>query len=393
MDDQFESSFVETPKQVAVIDSGYARDNAKLHNYLDTSDGLYARMSSIGDMTNSALLNESIITAPYMMDLGKKSSHGTHVAGIAALAYGDVSKVTPDETFKPVVPIKISLNHTETQNFIDALNYLKDNPNIAVINLSWSFGGKTGSIPLNSALEQAMTEVMEAGKIIVLSAGNNSALYNTDPYTRSLFKLAKKSKGRLIIVGASQLKNGKEQMANFSAISDPQMAPYFVTAPGVEIESFAPLSINPTGKDIKSGTSMAAPLVAGTLTRLITDFPSLTIDEVSEIFRSTARKQYKDNGQVFNRFGCGIINIKAARKVAIQKTLEKNTTKKPQQPFIKKAQKVAAAAIPPTVQVPSMPVRSQGWTEKALNAVYTVAKTVKSTATTAISYVKSRFWR
>ncbi|WP_156956630.1 hypothetical protein [Candidatus Odyssella acanthamoebae] len=37
MDNHFESSFVETPKQVAVIDSGYACDNDELHDYKASS--------------------------------------------------------------------------------------------------------------------------------------------------------------------------------------------------------------------------------------------------------------------------------------------------------------------------------------------------------------------
>ncbi len=375
MGDNYQSPFGAVPKQVAVVDSGYARDNDELQGVLDRGKGFYARQNlSTESMTQSAVLTESIVQNPSSPGYNKHSSHGSHVAGLAAQGFGDVTHLAKDGVFKPVVPVKISLNHTDTQNFVDALNTLKNNSDVAVINLSWRFNKH--EYGLDQKLEQAMLDVMAAGKIIVLAAGNDSVLYGTTTYTRSVTSLAEKANGRLLIVGASNWSNEAEHMANFSNLSSNISAPYYVTAPGQDLESFVPKSISPNGKALKSGTSMAAPIVAGVLTRLITDFPQLTVDEISKIFRDTARKQYKQDGSVYNRFGCGIIDVNAAREIATTKVLEKEASKP-----------VVVQPMPVVEPINVAQPLSTSWLGSAWNAVSSVGSALKDGLQKAVQYV------
>jgi subtilisin family serine protease len=400
LDPSFKSEFYlpEMAKKVAVIDSGYDKDNTELKKVVDISNGFSASLRNgvSENESNSFLLTESFVENPGDENYGKQSSHGTHVSGIAAASYGDVSSLTESGLFKPVVPVKISLNRKGTENFIEALTRLQIQQDIAVINLSWSFGGKKGQVELDKKLEQAMLDVMEAGKIIVLSAGNNKALYNTDKYTKSIYELAKKAKGRLIVVGASEEKDNKEVMANFSAISDPKMAEYFITAPGVDIESFMPLSHNNSGKGEKSGTSMAAPLVAGAIARLVTDFPLLSIDTISRIVRETSDKQYRDNGTVYNRFGNGIMNIEAARKAAaleMQKLFPKKEEETKTNIDVKQTQEVKKETIIETPQsnVSETP-QKLSWGSSLWNGINSIGSTITSGIGSAFSYIKSKIW-
>lgn len=110
-------------------------------------------------------------------------------------------------------------------------------------------------------------------------------------------------------------------MADFSVRADRKIAPYFITAPGVSIDSFVPLSRDSKGKGTKSGTSMAAPLVAGAITRLACEFPQLSVDEISAIARNTATPQFNLGGVHDVSFGKGLFNMETARERAYDMAL------------------------------------------------------------------------
>lgn len=308
--------FSDSPVQVALIDTGYDTTHEILRKCLDVENGFSVRLKS-GRNVAHAEINESIIRNKLKTNFGQQSCHGTHIAGILITTYGALTTLKNFPAFRPIVPIKIDTNCTSLKNFIYALKKIKDNKSISVVNLSWNLGGgKKGKKALAPELKLTMLEVMQTGKIIVLAAGNNGVKYNSNAYTQSVYDLAVQAKGRLIVVGATQLINNKEELLKHSAFSDYKMSPYFIVAPGYNIESLVPFSISPTGTATMTGTSLSAPIVAGVLGRLITDFPQLSIDELSSILRLTARQQYNENGNLCHSFGCGIINVAEARRVA-----------------------------------------------------------------------------
>jgi serine protease AprX len=221
--------------------------------------------------------------------------HGTHVAGIAAgsgtAARGVYEGVAPGANV-------IDLNITDSNGMayesdvVEALQWVNDNKdlyNIRVVNMS-----------LNSTLENsyhdsplaAASEILWFnGVVVVASVGNKGpeSGHNTA-------KTAPANDPFLIIVGASDEKDTPDAsddtygaFSSFGVTVDGYLRPEIV-APGFNI--IAPLSADSSwiwdhpdrlieGQYIRlSGTSMAAPIVAGGVALMLEREPALTPDQV-----------------------------------------------------------------------------------------------------------------
>ena len=64
-----------------------------------------------------------------------------------------------------------------------------------------------------------------------------------------------------------------------------------IAAPGVEILSTVEPTFGPNGVDDKSGTSMAAPMIAGVIAHMRARFPEATVNQITEALFTTARAQ------------------------------------------------------------------------------------------------------
>ncbi len=167
------------------------------------------------------------------------NGHGTHVAGIAAAVGNNnigISGIAPDAK---IMPIRAGYSTGSsafllTDDIIQSINYAIDN-NADVINMS--FAGY-GLDVLSSVLNQASKK----GIVCVAAAGNNSS-------DKAIYPAAISS---VISVGATADGVSKAFFSNYGQWVD-------ITAPGSWIYSTVPNN----GYDNKSGTSMAAPIVAG----------------------------------------------------------------------------------------------------------------------------------
>ena len=169
-----------------------------------------------------------------------RDGHGTHVAGVVGgSTYGVAkacrlinTKVLGDDGFGSYSGIIRALDHV--------LREAAFKP--AVINMS--LGGGRSQI-LNEAIERCV----EAGIVVVVAAGNE----NTDAGI-----VSPASAPRAITVGASTRRDHRASFSNFGAFVD-------IYAPGTNV-----LSSLPNGRRAAwSGTSMAAPSVAGVCAQLI----------------------------------------------------------------------------------------------------------------------------
>lgn len=194
------------------------------------------------------------------------NGHGTHVSGTIAAENNGIG-VTGIAYNSQIMAVKVLDENGSGSyaNIANGIRYAVDN-GANVINLS--LGGNSGNNTLKSAIEYASSK----GVIVVMAAGNNGGATPSYPA-----RYADKSG---IAVGAVDQNN---QLTDFSNRSGSQEIKY-VTAPGKEVYSTIP--------DNKyasySGTSMAAPHVAGVVALMLSANPNLTESQVREIIISTA---------------------------------------------------------------------------------------------------------
>jgi serine protease AprX len=278
---------------VAVIDTGIAGD---LPDFSTSSRDSTSRVVA------------SVATNPYAKNEGDSYGHGTHVAGIIAgngmnrpardSLHGDYAGIAPDAD---LVNVKIA-DENGSATVLDAIYGLqfiidkKDDYNIRVANLSFE-SASTDSYkidPLDAAAEAAWFN----GIVVVAAAGNRGSASDAvkhapgnDPY--------------VITVGAADDHGtdtiGDDNVASWSSRGKTQdgYAKPDVVAPGARIVStLAPdsdfASLCPTciigGQYIRaSGTSMAAPVVAGAVADLLEAHPSWTPNQVKGVIMATDR--------------------------------------------------------------------------------------------------------
>jgi serine protease len=171
------------------------------------------------------------------------NGHGTHVAGtIGAVGNNGISGVAWSVK---VMALKF-LDSTGSGNLSDAvgaIDYARLN-GAKVINASWGGGG------FSSALQSAITRFQNAGGIFVAAAGNEGANNATTPSYPANYT-------NVISVAASTSTGALASFSNYGTNVD-------IVAPGQSI-----LSTIPGNRYASySGTSMAAPHVAGALALL-----------------------------------------------------------------------------------------------------------------------------
>jgi len=166
--------------------------------------------------------------------------HGSHVSGIiAAIADNNIGTrgVAPGAK---IMPLRASYSdgkntYLKTSDIYEAVAYAIDNK-ADVINMS--FCG-----PSLNVLEDIMQQASDMGIVLVAAAGNSGMPYEQYPAALPF----------VIAVGAVDEKNERAYFSNYGSWVD-------IAAPGTQI-----LSLGGTRKsyEVRSGTSMATPYVAG----------------------------------------------------------------------------------------------------------------------------------
>ena len=224
------------------------------------------------------------------------SSHGTHVAGIAAgnantRAIGRVvvSGVAPRAyigNYKALTatPYGASPNGNSAEIVAAIEAAVRDGMN--VINLSI---GEAEIEPSRDIVAKALDAAAAAGVVPVVCAGND---YN-DVGAGSVISPA--SSARAITVGAVEDgEKGGLVHADFSSVGPSPMSLRMkpdVAAPGVDV-----LSSVPGGWTSLSGTSMASPHVAGAAALLLSRHPTWTVDDVKAALVETGKDAFAAEG-------------------------------------------------------------------------------------------------
>ena len=276
---------------VAVLDEGF--DSS--HHALQEKFSSYRYNTNI-DSTQD-------VSEPLVFENGAYNfeSHGTHVSGI-------VSNLAPEAE---IIPIKLG-GIGGDQAFVKALRIAaSSSAHLVNISMRLSHTGRE----LSPNVRQALIQLAKAGKLTVIAAGNEKSSLMSRAYTRSLVELAHDPlmEGRLLLVGASSYKNGKETLAEFSNYpgksSFGMAQTYFIIAPGDNITS----TITGGFFGEKSGTSMASPMVVGAACLLKQAFPALSAEDLAQLLLTSARRLSLAGKELpRTQFGAGVLNLKSA---------------------------------------------------------------------------------
>jgi hypothetical protein len=231
--------------------------------------------------------------------LGDIDGHGTAVAGIIAarrnnaLSHG-VAFGARLLVVRADAPNSCPAACAFEQVHVAAATDYAINRGAQVIN--YSLGG-TGS--LAGTLGAALGRAVDAGRIVVIAAGNEGG---NDPIFPAIFAGAPEARGRAIAVGALDVDG---QLASFSNRAG-SAQDHFLVAPGVQI--LAP-ELNGAAT-LVSGTSFAAPHVSGAAALVLDAAPFLGVDQVVELLLGTATDLGAPGTDPI--YGRGLLNLEAA---------------------------------------------------------------------------------
>jgi subtilisin family serine protease len=238
--------------EIAVVDTGVDLLHPDLAGKLDTA----AAVSCLSGVCSSS------------SSVQDGNGHGTHVAGIAAATTGNGIGIAGLALTSRLQPVKVlTTSGTGTDAGIAAGIDWAVSHGARVVNLSLGGGG---GFP--TTLCGAVVRARAAGAVVVAAAGNSGS-------SSAVYPAACPG---AIGVAATDATGGTPSWSNYGS---PDV---FVSAPGASIYSTHWAS-GSTYATI-SGTSMAAPAVAGLAALLLAQVPSRTPADVASILASTAKK-------------------------------------------------------------------------------------------------------
>lgn len=253
------------------------------------------------------------------------NGHGTHVAGIIGgngfSSKGKYMGIAPECNF---IGVKV-LDKRGDGNISDVLaglQWIIDNKkkyNIRVVNISVGTSAKD-SLDENSLLVQGVNAVWDSGIVVVVAAGNNGPgpmSISTPGISRKVITVGSSDDNVAVeVYGSGRSKDYSGRGPTPFCIKKPD-----IVAPGSNIIScninrYPPRTKNgevrystvdsPMMYTIKSGTSMATPVVAGAIALLLSAYPQLSNREVKLRLRSCA----VNLGQHWEKQGWGLLNVR-----------------------------------------------------------------------------------
>jgi len=241
------------------------------------------------------------------------SWHGTHVAGTIGAATNNARGVAGVNWISKLLPVRVlGKCGGLTSDIVDGMRWaaglpvagVPNNPNPArVLNLSLG-----GTEPCGMTYQNAINEIVAAGAVVVVAAGNE----NDDVATSSPANC-----NGVIAVAATNRSGSRASYSNFGSLVK-------IAAPGGEKTYFSDpngvLSTLNNGKVLAQsddyqyydGTSMATPHIAGIVSLMLSVNPGLSSAQILSIIQSTARAFPAGSSCTTALCGAGIINAAAA---------------------------------------------------------------------------------
>ncbi len=239
--------------KVAVIDSGVE------YTHSDLKENIWINKN---ELPNNGLDDDhnGFVDDYYGWDFVKKDAdpkdelgHGTHCAGIIGARGNDGQGIAGVNWQVSIMSIRAfdERGQGELADIVEALYYAQL-MGAQVVNASW------GGDPYSQILHEAISDLEKSGILFVAAAGNDSMDNDQIPFYPANYDLK-----NIISVAAT---DNQDQLANFSHYGAKTV---HIAAPGVGVYS----TVLNNNYDAYSGTSMAAPHVAGVAALLWSIFP------------------------------------------------------------------------------------------------------------------------
>lgn len=215
--------------------------------------------------------------------------HGSKVTGMSSATTNNGIGMAGTGFKSKYLPVKIAETYSHVfMNEYEGIVYAADH-GCKVINLSWGAPGnysKYGQDIINYA-------VLERDVVVVAAAGNTHG--ELDFYPASF--------DNVFSIGATDINDNLASWATYSHFID-------IMAPGSSVYT----TQNDGAYGLSTGTSLAAPLVAGAAALVRSHFPEFSAIQVMEQLRVTSDDIYGvgSNMDFFGQLGSGRLNIKNA---------------------------------------------------------------------------------
>ena len=250
---------------VAVLDSGVD------YTHPDLVGNIWFRPDSVPQYKDDELgtFNDfrGFNAAENFSDPMDDNGHGTHCAGIIGAEGNNDEGIAGINWNVEIMPLKFlgRGGFGSTKDAIEAINYAIDRKrhgvNVRVINASW------GSTAYSKALEDAIRAAGEEGILFVAAAGNATTDNDKRPHYPSNYNLP-----NVISVAATDKNDLLTSFSNYGVKT------VHIAAPGKDILS---TWLN-DGYREASGTSMAAPQVAGVAGLILASESKLSVEKLRE---------------------------------------------------------------------------------------------------------------
>jgi subtilisin family serine protease len=219
------------------------------------------------------------------------NGHGTHAAGIIAASTNNGIGLAGISWKSRIMPLKVldAEQKGTVYNAVQAIGYAVDK-GAKIVNMSFSFDK---SVPCDDkVIKDAFGFANTRGVLLVIAAGNHEENQDSDVSCPA-------SRDEAIAVGAVTIDEDLATTSNYGNLLD-------IVAPGQRIYS----TVLTGTYDFKSGTSMAAPHVAGVAALIWSFKPSLKHTEVRDILQKTATNLGAAGWD--EKFGWGRVNARQA---------------------------------------------------------------------------------